>query len=207
MLTRSSYRHSRPAPRKASGPPKPITDDVTWTRIVDPHEQYRIAYLDKNDQHSKRTIDLTKIGHSGEFHYLGVMQDGKFKTLRADRVVDVLEQLSTGHAPSIFAAPQYSTVLPVFPIDKAVYKVPATAAYSTRTWTVDLNLYTCTCPEKRIRSARGYKPGQLGFCCDHIAKAILANLPANAPGWSDGLRAFLGDSRKLHIDNLVSNSS
>lgn len=202
MLNSPNYRSKRPAPRHASGPPRHITDDVTWTRIVEPRERYRIAYVDSSNVRTEREITLVKIGDSRGVPYVGVQHEGKFKTLRCDRIVAVLEQLTTGHSCSLRAAITYADRLPVFPLQNAMYKV-ATTAVSNRTWTVDLNAYTCTCPEKRIRGAKGYKPGQLGFVCDHIAKAILANLPTEHPEWSSELLAFLADPRKVHIDNLA----
>lgn len=199
--SRTSFKRQRPAPRKATGAPSPITDNVSWTRIVDPRERYRITYRDRDGELSERVIELQKIGDSQGVEYLGVMHGSRFKTLRVDRVVGVLQQLSTGHACSIEPQPSYSSSLPAFALDNAQYKIPTTAV-GNRTWTVDLNHYTCTCPEKRIRTAMGYDPGQLGHVCDHMAKAILQNLPPNADGWSAGLLKFLADPRKIHIHNV-----
>jgi hypothetical protein len=201
LPSRPDWSRKRPAPRRAAGPPRPITDTVTWTRIVEPRERYRILYLDRENTRGERDIDLQKIGISQGEVYLGVWHEGRFKTLRADRVLAV-EQLSTGHAPSIQAAPTYALQLPAFPVEGAVYKIPTTSA-SNRTWTVDLNRYTCSCPEKRIRGGMGYAPGQLGFVCDHMAKAILGHLPEGAATWSIELRSFLANPRKVHIDNLT----
>ena len=197
-----AYRHARPAPRRASGPPKPISDTVTWTRIVDPRERYRIVYQDRDGAQSIREIELTKIGDSQGTAYLGVNHEGKFKTMRMDRVLQVLEQLTTGHPSSLSAALTYRSELPKFPIEGAVYKVPTIAA-GNRTWTVDLNAYSCTCPEKRVRSGKGYTPGQLGYACPHVARAILNHLPVECGSeWTSDLRSFLSDPRKMHIDNL-----
>ena len=198
---RPTWRSKQAAPRKASGPLKPITDDVTWTRQVEPRERYRVVYIDRHDERSERVIELLRIGHLDGTPYLGVMDQGKFKTLRTERVVEVLEQLTTGHAPSIHPQPTYSTALPHFPLTNAVYKEHTIAA-GNRTWTVDLNRYTCTCPEKRIRSGMGYEPGRLGFVCPHMARAIVAHLPAGAEGWPPELLAFLNDPRRTHISNL-----
>jgi hypothetical protein len=178
-----------------------MNDTVEWSRIIEPRERYRILYIDRDNERSEREIELVKIGESRGTPYLGVNHAGKFKTLRADRVVSVL-QLTTGHEPSIEPWPSYASELPHFPVDGAVYKIPTTAA-SNRTWTVDLNAYTCSCPEKRIRAGMGYKPGQLGFVCDHMAKAILLHLPPGDGGWSHTLLRFLGDPRRVHIDNLI----
>jgi hypothetical protein len=125
----------------------------------------------------------------------------EFKTLRADRIVGVLEQISKDHEPSIRPQPTYGTDLPKFPLPNAVYRIP-TVAVSNRTWKVDLNLYTCTCPEKRIRFGAGYMPGKIGYVCPHMARAILVKLPA-AAGWPPEVLAFLSDPRKMHIDNLI----
>jgi hypothetical protein len=199
------YRRKRPAPRKAGGWGKPITDSVAWTRILDPRERYRILYEDRDGDRTERVIELLKLGQIAGTPYLSVMHEGRPKTLRADRVVAVLEQLTAGHTPSIHAQPTYATILPQFPLANAVYKIPTTAV-SNRTWTVDLNLYTCSCPEKRIRTALGYKAGTLGFVCAHMAKAILENLPTiKSPdngGWTPELLRFLADPRRVHIDNL-----
>jgi len=180
---------------------------VIWTRIVDPRERYRITYRDRDGELTERTIDLLKVGFSprpggqGRTDYYGVMDAGRFKTMRVDRVVSVIEQLTTGHASSIRPAPSYSSELPRFPLDNAVYKMP-TVAQSNRTWTVDLNRYTCTCPEKRVRAGKGFEPGKLGFVCPHMARAILEHLPSSA-AWPPELLNFLADPRKVHIDNLV----
>lgn len=195
-----AFTHKRPAPRKAVGWGKPVTEDVVWTRNIEPREMYLIVYIDRDDQRSEREIELQKLGDIQGTPYLGVMHGGRFKTMRADRVVEVT-QLSEGHTPSIRAFPAYATELPVFPLENALYKIPTIAA-SSRTWTVDLNHYTCTCPEKRIRTAAGYRPGQLGFVCLHMSRAILDNLPANH-SWPPELLSFLGDRRRMHIDNLV----
>jgi hypothetical protein len=195
-----NWKRKRAAPRTATGWGKPITDDVVWTRLLSPAESYQVEYVDRHGEISERIIDVMKIGSIGDVDYLGVRHVGKFKTLRADGIRKV-RQLTEGHAPSIFAFPGYDDQLPVFPIASAMYKM-ATIAVSTRRYTVDLNLYTCTCPEKRERVAKGYKPGQLGFVCPHMARAILENLPADA-AWSPQLIKFLKDPRRVHIDNLT----
>jgi hypothetical protein len=178
-----------------------MNDIVNWTRIVEPRERYRILYQGSDGLRTEREITLSKVGESRGRIYFAVTDRGKPKTFRADHVLEVLEQLTTGHAPSIHAAPNYATKLPAFPIAGAVYKI-GTIAVSNRSWTVDLNKYTCSCPEKRIRSGLGYEPGQVGYVCAHMAKAILEHLPAGTPGWTDELRAFLADPRRIHIDNL-----
>ncbi len=199
---RSAFAHKRPAPRTtAPGSPPLMNDLVDWNRAVDPPERYRIVYEGKDGDRTTREIILKKTGTHDGLTYLGVMHLGIFKTLRADRVITV-EQLSEGHPSSIAAAPTYATVLPPFPLENAVYKVPTITA-GNRTWTVDLNRYTCTCPERRIRSAHGYTPGQLGFACQHMGRAILDHLPAPAPEFTPALRAFLADPRRTHIDNLL----
>ena len=181
-------------------------DDIEWTRTVEPRERYRILYLDRNGEQSERTIELMRIGHRHETPYLGVMHDGIFKTFRTDHVLDVLAQYTVGHTPSIFSAPTYATPLPAFPIAGAVHHIPTTHSktpQARKTWTVDLNAYTCTCPEKRIRYAKGYAPGQVGAVCDHIAKAILANLPTPAPAeWTPPLLAFLSNPQNIAVGNL-----
>jgi hypothetical protein len=203
---RPSWKHKRPAPRTVTpgnfDKSKLMKhDDVNWTRVVDPRERYRILYEDRDGQREERTIELQKIGDREGTPYLGVMHQGKFKTLRAGRIVDVLEQLTIGHEPSIHAAPSYATLLPKFPVTfRGPIRIPQTARPTSK-WSVDLALYTCSCPEKRIRSGFGYAPGQLGFVCSHIARAILENLPATA-GWPDELLTFLRDPRRVHIDNL-----
>ncbi len=199
---RPAWRSKRPAPRNAPGSPPLMADNIVWTRILDPREQYRIVYIDRDNATSIRVIEVLKMGTFGGTPYLGVMHAGKFKTLRTDRVVEVLEQLSTGHSATIYSQPTYTTLLPNFPVEGAVYKIPTTVV-SNRTWTVDLNRYTCSCPEKRIRAGMGYDPGRLGFVCDHMAKAILGNLPAASQGWSPELLKFLANPRKIHIDNLT----
>lgn len=199
--TRPNWRSKRPAPRLATGAPPLLNDDIVWTRIVQPRERYRILYIDRDGAESEREIELQKIGHLKDTPYLGVTHQGKFKTLRTDRIVGVLAQLTEGHAPSIHAQPTYATELPLFPLENAVYKV-ATIAAGNRTWTVDLNKYTCTCPERRIRAGFGYEPGRVGYVCPHMARAILDHLPEGAEGWTPELLRFLSDPRRMHIDNL-----
>lgn len=230
QATRPSFRHARPAPRNAPGPPRRIHDEVTWTRTLGgpgeaPRELYLIRYLGSDNIETERTVELLKVGHilspngGQQQGYLGVndLSDaGRFKTLRTDRVTAVLAQLTQGHAPSIRAYPTYRTRLPGFPVAGAVYKVPQTAN-PARFWTVDLNAWTCTCPERRQRTARGYKPGDLGFVCNHMAQAILDHLPAtqvsgaefprNGIGgkgcaWTAELLIFISDPRRVHLDHL-----
>lgn len=197
-----AYRRARPAPRTAPGPPRMNIDDITWTRILDPRERYSVIYRDRDNALTERTIELLKIGTLAGHQYFGVMHVGKFKTLRSDRIVSVIEQLTTGHEPSIRPQPTYTTELPPFPLENAVYRMP-TAAVSNRTWTVDLNRYICACPEKRIRAAAGYEPGRLGYVCSHMAKAILDYLPTDALAFTPEIRAFLADPRKIAINNLT----
>ena len=198
-MTTPNWPHKRPAPKKAAGSPANITDDVHWTRNIEPRERYRIVYVDRNGERSERTIDLVKMGDSQGIPYVGVFEAGRFKTYRQDRIIDVLEQFTTGHEPSISAQPTYATQLPQFPDGYAVYRVPSIAG--NRSWSVDLNQYICTCPEKRIRESMGYLPGTLGHVCPHMARAILEHLPENS-GWAPELLTFLRDPRKMHIDNL-----
>lgn len=174
---------------------------ITWTRVVEPRELYRIMYMDRDNQRTERIIELRKVGDVDGTIYFGVLHDGKFKTLRSDRIIAVTEQITKGHEASITPAPTYATTLPPFPLANAVYRMPTTAV-SGRTWRVDLNLYTCTCPEKRIRFGKGYQPGQLGYVCPHMARAILDYLPADS-GWTTSLLDFLRNPRKVHIDNLT----
>lgn len=202
LPARPAWKHKRPAPRATPGAPKLLrNDDITWTRTVDPRERYRIAYIDRDGQRTVREIELLRIGNLEGTPYLGVMHQGKFKTLRLDRVPEVLEQITTGHPPSIRPLPGYGFDLPKFPREHALFKIPTIRAGS-RTWTVDLNAYVCACPEKRIRLGFGYTPGKLGFVCAHMARAILENLPADA-GWPEELLHFLRDPRRVHIDNLT----
>ena len=201
---KSHARSSVPAARSKS---LMNQDDVTWTRVLDrtgaqPRELYRIQYSDRDGEISEREIELQKIGSRSGTVYLGVLHAGKFKTLRADGVLAVI-QLSVGHEPSIRSYPTYASALPNFPISNAVYRMPTVKG--TRTWKVDLNAYTCSCPEKRDRSAMGYAPGQLGFVCPHMARAILDHLPMNMhgqAGWTLELVSMLADPRKVHLDNL-----
>jgi hypothetical protein len=208
----------RPRPAWGSAPrtgPPQLHDTVVWERTVEPRERYRITYTGGDGETSEREIELVKIGRAPGLRagdagtpYLGVQHMGKFKTLRADRVTAVTA-VDPPDAASIRAWPTYAFTLPMFHVERAVYRIAATATprpgKPTRHWQVDLNRYTCTCPEKRERSGKGYAPGQLGFVCDHMAKAILQNLPANveAEAWTPELRSFLADPRKVHIDNLT----
>lgn len=216
---RFPFPQARPAPRMAAGPPPAVHEQIVWQRTVSPRERYRIVYLGSDKVESERTVELLRIGTWSGHTYLGVNDEsdgGRFKTMRVDRVLAVLEQLTAGHEPSIRPFPTYATVLPTFPLPGAVYKIPTTASHGDthKTWTVDLNAYTCTCPEKRRRAAKGYQPGELGAVCDHMAKAILGNLPEDYRymgehpdsrlnrGWTPELLSFLQDSRRIHISSL-----
>ena len=211
MAITPAWAHKRPAPRKAPGPPPFMPDKVTWTRTCDPREKYRIVYRDRDNALSERVIELLKVGSFGGQTYYSVLHAARPKTLRADRIVAVLAQLSEGHAPTLHPQPTYASRLPSFPVlagesTAPVLKVGAVAAGSNRTWTVDLGSYTCTCPEKRLRVAAGYEPGLLGYVCPHMARAIITNLPTHtdpATGWTHELLTFLNDPRKVHIDNLT----
>lgn len=205
-INRPSWKHKRPAPRTAAAGTFDKSklmkqDDVDWSRIIDPPERYRILYQDRHGKRTERVIELRKIGIYDGSPYYGVMHLGQPKTFRCDRVIAVLEQLTEGHECSIEPAPDYSTQLPKFPVANAQYKVPQTAR-PDRNWSVDLNLYTCSCPEQRIRREFGYGPGDLGFTCSHMARAILDHLPAEA-NWPPALLLFLRNPRRIHIDNLT----
>lgn len=200
----SPWPSNRPSARRpgASSAPRPITDDIQWTRQLDPPESYEITYADSKGDVTTRVIDLRRIGRQAGIEYLGAIDRGKFKTFRAENVRTV-RQLTAGHPPSIVAFPVISYVdrLPAFPVSGAVYRIPTTAV-SKRRWTVDLNRYTCSCPERRIRGAAGYEPGQLGFVCLHMSRAILEHLPKDA-NWPPALLHFLGSRIRVHIDSLV----
>ncbi len=201
---RTAWRSKRPAPYTFAGsqPAAALTDNVEWTREVQPREHYRIQYKDRDDEISVREIELRKVGTMSGAIYFGVMHLGKFKTFKADRILHA-EQLTEGHPSSIRSFPTYSTELPPFPVPGSVFRVPTVAG--KRTWLVDLNQYTCTCPEKRERAARGYTLPQLGAICPHVARAILVHLPANLHNtgpWSPELLSVLADPRKMHLDNL-----
>ncbi len=182
------------------------SEDIDWTRTVQPRERYRILYLDRNGEQTERTIELQRIGHRHETPYLGVMDEGVFKTMRTDRVLAVLDQFTTGHAPSIFAAVTYATTLPHFPVTGCKVRVPTTHAHNPdarKAWTVDLDAYTCTCPERRRREPKGYTPGKVGAVCDHLAKAILAKLPIPPPAeWTPNLIEFLRNPQNTALSNL-----
>lgn len=72
------------------------------------------------------------MGDSQGIQYVAVIEKGKPKTLRRDRILQVLQQLTVGHPSSLAAAPTYRTGLPPFPVAGAVFRV-LTIAVSSRT--------------------------------------------------------------------------
>ncbi len=200
---RLSCTNKRYPPRNSAGGPPPIADNIVWDREIQPRERYRIEYIDRDDQVSVREIELHRLGHMDQLQYLGVLDTGRFKTMRLDRI-HAVEQLSFGHDPSIRPSPTYQTMLPAFPLADAVHRMPTLKG--SRTWLVNLNDYTCACPERRIRVGMGYVPGQLGHVCPHLARAILDFLPPALHGssaWPSELLSFLADPKRMHIDNLA----
>ena len=161
---------------------------------------YAIRYDEDVDE---RTVKLLRMGHVGSVRYLGVMHQGIFKTPRAERVRSV-RQLTDGHPCRITVLPTYRDELPPWPGTAEVVKVPQSTG--KRTWTVDFRTYTCSCPERRVRDGMGYRPGQLGGVCPHLARALLKYLPADLDpklGWTPDLREFLGTPTKTSIENLI----
>lgn len=176
-----------------------MAENIAWTTEVEPRERYRIQYQGRDGEVTVREVELCRIGTFNGRSYAGVLDGGHFKTLRTEGI-RTAEKL--GEGPSrLQAFPTYETLLPVWAEPNSVLRVPTLKG--NRTWMVDLNAYVCACPEKRIRSARGYAPGQLGMVCPHLARAILANLAPYAPGWTPELRAVLADPTFTHIDNLT----
>ena len=203
-LAASADFRGRPARGRAPRPPQ-LADLITWTRIVEPREQYRILYVDKDGIRSDRLITLQKIGAYRGDKYYAVLNDGKFKTMRADRVLTA-ELLPTGlegaaTEPSIRPLPTYRTELPPWAGAEFFFRVPTIKGKGT--WGVDLNAYTCTCPEKRIRAGLGYKPGELGMVCPHIARAILEHQPDLPHPWPQDLLDFLSTPTKVALVNLT----
>jgi hypothetical protein len=223
-IRRPAYTAKRPTQRVVSNA-SPSALDIIWSPPLTPRETYRILYSKADGSVSERIIDLLKLGSHDGHTYLGVRDKGIFKSFRRDRVLDVLEQISTGHTPSLRAIPSYTHYLPPFPrpepelrsgavdqtlqnnqrdedVQLLVFRVPQTRG--NRTWSVSLADYTCTCPDKRIRTALGYTAGQLGMVCPHLARAILAHLPSPRPeAWTPDLLDWLQNPRNTDIDNLT----
>jgi len=99
--------------------------------------------------------------------------------------------------------------LPEWDGEQSVYKVPA----GSRHYTVNLEEYTCSCPEKRWRQSE-CEPRTLGRVCRHMAQAILYNRKTLI-AWDESLVNyidrvdsgfnFLTDSirQPTHADNWV----
>ena len=208
-----SSRRARPARRCGRAPrPPQLADSILWTRTVEPREQYLITYVDKDGDVSERLITLQKIGAYRGDRYYGVLNDGRFKTMRADRVLfrrasalwyPRRPQCAEPSLPSIRPLPTYRTELPPWPLPAAIYTACPTAA-ARAPGASTLNAYTCTCPEKRIRTALGYKPGELGMICPHLARAILEHQLALPQPFPPDILDFLAtphqsSHRKPHV--------
>lgn len=196
-------RLSRDSAKKSSSPKgsQPSALQVNWSRHYDPRDQYRIEYADRFGEFSERVIELACTGSCGGNEYAGIFEDGQFKTLRADRILKVeplLISSPSGLTHPLHVLPTLKTALPVWPIEQAVFRVPQTSG--KRHWTVNLNAYSCTCPESRLRSQ--YPPGSLGRVCSHMARAILDNLPTDA-NWDEDIRAWIGNPYKVGAANLL----
>jgi len=174
---------------------------INWSRHYDPRDQYRIEYADKFGEFSERLVELACTGTYAGNEYAGVFEDGQFKTLRADRILKVeplVISSPSGRTHPLRVLPTFSTALPVWPVEQAVFRVLQTTG--KRHWTVNLNAYSCTCPEKQSRS--DYPPGSLGRVCSHMARAILENLPADA-NWDEDILAWINNPYKVGAANLL----
>ncbi len=178
-------------------PAQPLHLDIVWTEEFRPPETYQIEYADRFGEFSERTVHLSRKGHLSGHDYVGIYEDGQFKTLRADRIlkaVPVSESALASPRPSLRVLPTYSTLLPAWPTPEAVFKIKTISG--SRHWTVDLNAYSCTCPEKRTRAQS--PSGSLGRVCPHMAEAILANLTPDA-GWDPDLIAHISRPDKVSM--------
>ena len=175
--------------------------DIKWEKFYQPPERYQIEYADRWGEFSERTIDLARIGSYQGHDYIGVFEGGQFKSLRADRILKVEKPTTTTtYNSELTVIPNYSTKLPEWSTGAAVYRMKSITG--NRHWTVDLNRYSCTCPEKRFRTSQGFADGTLGRVCPHMAQAILENLPKNS-GWNPELITFLSNPRNVAIGSLL----
>jgi hypothetical protein len=188
---------------RSGGPPQRQQEaqlDITWVEHFNPPEAYRIEYADRYGEFSERVVHLARKGHYHGNDYLGIYEDGKFKTLRADRILKVEWSGDSAPRSSLRVLPSESTTLPVWSLPNAVYKIKQTTG--ARNWTVNLNTYTCTCPEKRMRIQLGAADGTLGRVCSHMAQAIMENLPADA-NWNADILAHISNPRKVSMANFL----
>lgn len=178
---------------------QPVHLDIVWTEEFNPPETYQIEYADRFGEYSERSIHLSRKGHLNGHDYVGIYEDGKFKTLRADRILKAVPVSKVaGARPSLRVLPSYSKILPAWPTSDALFKIKQTAG--TRHWTVNLNTYSCTCPEKRLRLDS--PEGSLGRVCPHMAEAILQNISIDA-GWDPDIIAFLSDCHKVSMSGYI----
>ncbi len=175
-----------------------VSSQIVWEQTLFPTQAYALDYTDRTGESTRRIIELQRIGRYSGRKYLGVFEEGKFKTLRADRVSRI-EQLSNEHPPAIALMPTLSDRLPGWHEARSPFKVPQLVG--KRHWTVDLTHYSCTCPEGRVRRSSGYGPGTLGGVCPHLAKAIVANLPAEHD-WDPELIRMLTEYEVLTVGDL-----
>ncbi len=172
-----------------------LDNDVDWFEVFDPPQRYQIEYADRNGEHSVREVFLAKKGRYARHVYLGVYDKGRFKTFRRDHILK-MEAIGHDGTRSNSRTAHQRTSLPQWPAENAVFRIAQTVG--TKRWTVNLNEYTCTCPEKRTRAGRGCPPKMLGMVCPHMAQAILENLPADA-NWPPEIISYLKDPESLKL--------
>jgi len=163
---------------------------IQWRESFNPPLACRIEYADRHGEYSERDVYIAKagVGPSGA-EYVGVFEDGKFKTLRRDRI---LKGEPTGSPKQEGSRPAHTKCplnvrLPDWHQAPATYKIPSFTG--NRRWTVDLVTYECTCPERRIRLMQ-YEERTVGMVCGHMAQAIRTYLPPES-SWPEVIRDYI----------------
>ena len=64
---------------------------IVWNSEAGSPEKATIRYADRNGEYSEREVLILCRGRNDKHSYLGVKEGGKFKTLRADRVLEYMQ--------------------------------------------------------------------------------------------------------------------
>lgn len=200
VILSSAYRAYR-APTSTAGPSEAdrpalkklggfSSGEIEWEQRFNPPLSRAVEYADRHGEYSERLVSVVSRGTGPNGRpYLGITESGKFKTLREDRVLKLSEPLPLSRNGRLRAV--LHEQLPPWHTTPAVFKVPSVSG--NRRWTVDLASYTCTCPERRIRSGQ-YAPKTMGMVCPHMARAIQENHP-NRAAWPKDLVDYIWSSQ------------
>jgi hypothetical protein len=162
--------------------------DITWTEIIDFPVARPLEYLNEQDEYSSQIVSTAKRGFcaSGIVH-IGLHDGDLLHTFPADRLLTKLPTLTGKGYHAMNMRQLMRLKLPRWKNSIKVVKIPN--ASGKRRWTVNLDSYTCTCPERIRRSSR-FEQGQLGMACPHVVMAIRENLEDFSP-WPKEIIGYL----------------